>query len=58
MIKTHAVFVAYAGPDRDVAAKLIGELHARRVTVWWDDLLNAEDTFESTVPDMGSALRI
>jgi len=58
MIKTHDVFVAYAGPDRDVAVKLVRELHSRRVTVCWDGLLNAEDSFDSAIPDMLSTCRV
>ena len=58
MINTHDVFVAYAGPDRGIAAELINELHSRRVTVWWDGLLNAEDSFQAAVPDMLSSCRV
>lgn len=57
MIKTHDVFVAYAGPDRDVAVKLIGELHSRRVTVWWDDLLVGRQIHPQCIPEQLSGQR-
>lgn len=58
MIFTHDVFVAYAGPDRGLAVELVRELQARRLSVCWDGVLKAEDSFDTAIPTMLSACRM
>jgi hypothetical protein len=41
MAAQHDVFVAYAGPDRDLAEELVARLRQRGVAVRWDGHLQA-----------------
>lgn len=47
---THDAFVAYAGSDLAQAKNLVSELQARRVSVLWDHLLHAEESFTTAIP--------
>lgn len=57
-VYTHDTFVAYAGADRSAAEALVAALQARRVSVLWDHLLHAEESFDTAIPRAIASCRV
>lgn len=58
MHKTYDVFLAYASPDRDVAAQLVSELQKRGLLVSWDGNLVPDESFDTSIPQLIASSRV